>query len=222
MKSRNPGFLVTSLRKKTWVPCDQIEDVALNFHPCLFRLEFYIWLMFLLPGYPFILRLSLRLKIPQSIRALSEMDRSNFKQFKMAYQRWQMLPVAFSVTNDVIMKSLTLSKIIYVLSNFLDFIRDFYHLNIFRFMSTLKEIWRILQISATIWRHNDARLRYVVNQVMSRSWKHMSTLVCVISVVVGIGVLKSQEAKKRSLNKVKECTYRQMTLKFRWIIWFVR
>lgn len=106
--------------------------------------------MFLLPGYPFILRLSLRLKIPQSIRALSEMDRSNFKQFKMAYQRWQMLPVAFSVTNDVIMKSLTLSKIIYVLSNFLDFIRDFYHLNIFRFMSTLKEIWRILQISATI------------------------------------------------------------------------
>ena len=28
---------------------------------------------------------------------------------------------------------------------------------------------------------------------------------------VGIVVLKSQEAKKRSLNKVKECTYKQMT-----------
>jgi len=43
----------------------------------------------------------------------------------MADQRWQMLPVAFSVANDAIMKSLTLLKIIYVLSNFLDFIRDF-------------------------------------------------------------------------------------------------
>jgi len=36
-----------------------------------------------------------------------------------------MLSVAFSVTNDVIMKALTLLKIIYVLSNFLDFIGDF-------------------------------------------------------------------------------------------------
>ena len=36
-----------------------------------------------------------------------------------------MPPVAFSVTNDVNVKSLTLLKIIYVLSNFLDFIRDF-------------------------------------------------------------------------------------------------
>ena len=43
----------------------------------------------------------------------------------------------------------------------------------------------------------------------------MSILVCVISVPVGIGVFKSQEAKKGSLNRVKECTYRQMTLKFR-------
>ena len=43
----------------------------------------------------------------------------------MADQRWQMLPVAFSVTNDVIMKSLTLLKIIYVLSNFFDLMRDF-------------------------------------------------------------------------------------------------
>ena len=38
---------------------------------------------------------------------------------------------------------------------------------------------------------------------------------CVILVAVGIGVFKSQEAKKGSLNRVKECTYRQMTLKFR-------
>ena len=43
----------------------------------------------------------------------------------------------------------------------------------------------------------------------------MSTLACVISVAVGIGVFMSQKAKKRSLNRVKECTYRQMTLKFR-------
>ena len=50
------------------------------------------------------------------------------------------------------------------------FYQRFYYLDIFRFMSTLKEIWWIRQISSTIWRHNDARLRYGVNQVMSRSW----------------------------------------------------
>ena len=38
-----------------------------------------------------------------------------------------------------------------------------------------------------------------------------SILVCVISVAVGIGVFKSQEAKKGSLNRVKKCTYRKMT-----------
>ena len=38
---------------------------------------------------------------------------------------------------------------------------------------------------------------------------------CVISVAVGIGVFKSQEAKKGGLNRVRECTHRQMTLKFR-------
>lgn len=37
-------------------------------------------------------------------------------------------------------------------------------------MSALKKIWRIRQISSTILRHNDARLRYGVNKAMSRSW----------------------------------------------------
>lgn len=35
-------------------------------------------------------------------------------------------------------------------------------------MSALKKIWRIRQISSTILRHNDARLRYGVNK--ARSW----------------------------------------------------
>ena len=50
------------------------------------------------------------------------------------------------------------------------FYQRFYYLDIFRFMSALKKIWRIRQISSTIWRHNDARLRYGVNKAMSRSW----------------------------------------------------
>ena len=40
--------------------------------------------------------------------------------------------------NDVIMTSLLLLNIVYVLANFLDFIRD---PNIFRFMATLREKW---------------------------------------------------------------------------------
>ena len=42
------------------------------------------------------------------------------------------------VINDVIMTSLLLLNIIYVLTNFLDFIRD---LTIFRFIATLRGKW---------------------------------------------------------------------------------
>ena len=47
------------------------------------------------------------------------------------------------------------------------FYQRIYYLDIFRFMSASKKIWRIRQIS---WHHNDARLRYGVNKAMSRSW----------------------------------------------------
>ena len=55
---------------------------------------------------------------------------------------------SFFKTNDDMMTSLLLLNIIYVLANFLDFIRPYY-LRIFRFMSTMREIW-ILQINSTI------------------------------------------------------------------------
>ena len=51
----------------------------------------------------------------------------------MADPRWWMLPVSFLVINDVIMTSLLLLKILYVP----------YYLSIFRFLSTLREIWII-------------------------------------------------------------------------------
>ena len=53
----------------------------------------------------------------------------------MADPRWRMLPVPFLMINYVVMTSLLLLNIIYVLANFLGFVRD---LTItFRFMSTL-------------------------------------------------------------------------------------
>ena len=58
------------------------------------------------------------------------------------------LPVSF-----LAISLLLLLKIVYVLANFLDFIRDLTFL-----MSTLMEIW-ILPINSTIWRQSNVNLR---------------------------------------------------------------
>ena len=57
----------------------------------------------------------------------------------MTDPRWRMLPVPFLEINDVIMTSLLLN-IIYMLANFLDFIRDLYFSCIYRFKPTLRKI----------------------------------------------------------------------------------
>ena len=56
---------------------------------------------------------------------------------------------SFLVTKDVIMTVLLLLEIIYVFAFFLDFIRLYYLLKYFRFMSNLREVC-ILPINSTI------------------------------------------------------------------------
>ena len=102
----------------------------------------------------FILRVSFLENISRFIRVLSKME--YIKIIILADPRWRMLPIMTSL----------LWIYMFIIYNQLPwFYQRPYYLSIFRFMSTLSEIW-VLPINLTIWRHNDARLRHCVNQVM--------------------------------------------------------
>ena len=100
----------------------------------------------------------------------------------MADPRWRILPVPFcnkwrhDDITAIVKYHLCVSQLPW-------FYQRPYYLRIFRFMSTLREIW-ILQINLTIWRQNDVILPHWFNQVMPRSCRMISKLLCAILVAV--------------------------------------
>ena len=76
--------------------------------------------------------------------------------------KWWMVSVPL-IINDFIVTSLLLLKFI-VLANSLILLQTPYFLTLFGFMATLRGIL-ILPLNSAIWRHNDVKIRYCVNQV---------------------------------------------------------
>ena len=77
--------------------------------------------------------------------------------------RWWMVSVPSLITNDFVMTSLLLLKIIVLVNSPWFYCRHLF-LTLFRFMATLRGIL-ILPLNSAIWRQNDVKLRYCVNQV---------------------------------------------------------
>ena len=120
-------------------------DADLSIQQCSFLSEFHILLICLLPMHLFILRVSFLENISRFIRVLRKME--YIKIIILADPRWRMLPIMTSL----------LWIYMFIIYNQLPwFYQRPYYLSIFRFMSTLREIW-ILSINATIWHHNDVR-----------------------------------------------------------------
>lgn len=80
----------------------------------------------------------------------------------MLDSKWWMVSVPL-IINDFIVTSLLLLKFI-VLANSLILLQTPYCLTSFGFMATLRGIL-ILPLNSAIWRHNDVKIRYCVNQV---------------------------------------------------------
>ena len=87
---------------------------------------------------------------------------SNSNWLKMLDPKWWMVSVPL-IINDFIVTSLLLLKFI-VLANSLILLQTPYFLTLFGFMATLRG-FLILPLNSAIWRHNDVKIRYCVNQV---------------------------------------------------------
>ena len=88
---------------------------------------------------------------------------NTFNWLKMLDPRWWMVSVPSLITNDFVMTSLLLLKIIVLVNTSWFYCRHLF-LTLFRFMATLRGIL-ILPLNSAIWRQNDVKLRYCVNQV---------------------------------------------------------
>ena len=127
----------------------------------------------------------------------------------MPHPRWRMFSVPFLEINDVIMTSLLLLRIIYVLANFLYFIRDLTSYVFFPLSLLWGKFW-ILPIYLTIWRQITLPCQFN----FAPNLKLMSTSLCVIFLAVGWvgevivgglwGLLPGRrKQKKPGLNSVK-------------------
>ena len=150
-----------------------------------------------LPKHPFILRLSFLLKTPRFIRVLSKMEYILIIQnatSKMAdvfsslfRNKWRHHDITAIVKNHLCVSQLPL------------FYQRPYFLCIFRFKSTLREIW-ILPIYSTIWRQITlpCQFNFAPNLKLKR------TSLCVIFLAVGWVVLKLQWEAYEAFSPVGE------------------
>ena len=121
-------------------------DADFSFQQCSFLSEFHILLICLLPMHR-ILRVSFLEKISRFIRVLSKME-----YIKIICTGGSKM--ADASNHDITVMDI---HVLYIIYNQLPwFYQRPYYLGIFRFMSTLREIW-ILSIYSTIWHHNDVR-----------------------------------------------------------------